>query len=51
MILNANSIVEHVIQNKNGIMINLNVSVKTLYMQKKITVAFLAPVFVKILDI
>ena len=37
MIVNANSIVQHVIQIKNGIMINVNSSVKSVIPAKKIS--------------
>ena len=52
MILCANSIVQHVIQIKNGIMINVSVSVKIIvHAKKKIIAGILAHVFVKILSI
>ena len=46
MIVNANSIVQHVIQIKNGIMKHVNVNVKIIVHTKKI-IAILAHVFVK----
>ena len=49
MILNANSIVQDVIQIKNGIMINVNVSVTPIAHAEKIIVGILAHVFVKII--
>ena len=42
MITNANSIVQHVIQIKNGIMEYVNVSVKIIKHAKKIIVGILA---------
>ena len=49
MILNANSIVQDVIQIKNGIMINVNVSVIPIARAEKIIVGILTHVFVKII--
>ena len=46
MIPNANSIVQHGIQIKNGIIKNVNVNVKILLSTKKIIVGILANVFV-----
>ena len=46
MILNANSIAQHAFQIKNGIMINVNVSVKGVIRQNKTRVGILANVFV-----
>ena len=48
VIVNARSIVQHVIQIKNGIMINVNVNVKIIVRAKKIIVRILAHVFVRI---
>ena len=48
MILKADSVVQHVTQNKNGIMINVNVSVKSITGAKKIITGVLAYVFVRI---
>ena len=50
MIVNANSIVQHVIEIKNG-MINLNANVKSIMLTKKITVGILAHIFVRIVGI
>ena len=47
--INANSIVQHVIQIKNGIM--YNVSVKSMASTKRITVGIPAHVFVRIVRI
>ena len=51
MIVNANSIVQHVIQIKNGIIKHLNVNVKIIMSAKKIIVGILANVFVRIVSI
>ena len=51
MIVNANSIVAHVIQTKNGIIKHVNVNVKIIISVKKIIVGILAHVFVKIVRI
>ena len=51
VILNANSVVQYVIQFKDGIMINVNASVKSIIHAKKIIVGFPAHAFVKIVDI
>ena len=48
MILNANSIVQLILQTKNGIMINVNASVA---LAKMFTVGILAHVFVRIIGI
>ena len=48
---NANSIVQHVIQIKNGIMINVNVSVKSNAHAKKIIVGILTYLFKRIVGI
>ena len=48
MIVNANSIVEHVIQIKNGIIKQVNVNVKIIISMKKVIVGILAYVFAKI---
>ena len=47
MILNANSILQHVIQTKNGIMKHSNVRVTIIVSAKKIIVENLAHVFVR----
>ena len=47
MILNAHSILQHLIQNKNGIIKHVNVDVKIIVSAKKITVRTLAHVFVR----
>ena len=49
VIVNANSIVQHVIQNKNGLKKHVNVNVKIIVSAKKII--FLAHVFVRIVSI
>ena len=52
MILNANSIVQHVIQNKSGIIIkHVNVNVKIIVSAKNIKVGILAHAFVTIASI
>ena len=48
---NANSTVQHVIQVKNGIMINVSISVKSMMRAKQDIVGILAHVFVRTLDI
>ena len=48
---NANSTVQHVIQIKDGIMINVNISVKSMMRAKQDIVGILAHVFVRTLDI
>ena len=50
-IANANSIVQYVIQTKNGIMSHVNVSVKIIVHAKKIIVGILAHVFVRMRSI
>ena len=50
-IVNANSIVQHVIQIKNGRMKHANISVKIIVNAKKIIVGILAHVFVRIASI
>ena len=47
MILNANSILQHVIQTKNGIMKHFNVRVTIIVSAKKIMVEILAHIFVR----
>ena len=51
VIANANSIVEHVIQIKNGIMKYVNVGVKIIVSTKKIIAGILPHVFVRIVSI
>ena len=51
MILNANSIVQHLIQSKNGIIKHFNVNSKSIISVKKIIVGAIAHVFVKIANI
>ena len=46
MIVNAYSIVQHVIQNKNGIIKHVNVNVKIIVSAKKIIGGILAHIFV-----
>ena len=50
MIANANSIVQHVIQKKNGIIKHVNVNVKVIKSVKKILLGILAHVFVRIVN-
>ena len=49
MIVNANSIVQYVIQIKNGILKYVNVNVKIIVCSKKIIVGILAYVFVRMM--
>ena len=51
MIVNANLIVQHVIQIKNRIMIIVNINVKNIAPVKKIIVGILAHIFVRIVAI
>ena len=52
MIVNANSIAQHVIQNKNGIIIKHDiVNLKVIISAKKIIVGILADVFLRIVSI
>ena len=51
VIVNANSVVQHVIQIKTGIMINVKASVKSIVRAKNIIVEILAHVFVRIVSI
>ena len=51
MVLNVNSIVQHVLRIKNGIMRNVNVSVKSTGRAKKVIVGILAHVFLRIVSI
>ena len=46
-IVNPNSIVQHIIQNKNGIIKHANVNIKIVISVKKIIVGILEHVFVK----
>ena len=48
VIVNANLIVQHVIQIKNGVTKHVNVNVKIIVNAKKIIVGILAHVFVRI---
>ena len=50
IIVNVNSIVQHVIQIKKGIIINVNKSPKSIARAKKIIFGILAHVFVRIGD-
>ena len=50
MILNANSIVQFVIEIKKGIIKHVNVNVKIIVRAKKIIVGILAHVFVRIVS-
>ena len=49
MIGNASSVVQHVIETKNGTIKHVNVSVKIIVSAKKIVVGILANVFVQVL--
>ena len=51
VIVNANTIVQHVIQIKTGIIKHVNVNVKIIVSTKKIIVGILAHVFVRIVNI
>ena len=51
VIVNGNSIVQHIIQITNGILINVNVSLKSVISAKKIMAGILAHVFVRIVSI
>ena len=51
MIVNANSIVKHVIQIKNGIIKHVNMNVKIIVSSKKVIDGIPAPVFVRIVSI
>ena len=51
MILNANSVVQHVIQIKNGIIKHVNVNVRIIISAEKVIVGILAQVFVKTANI
>ena len=48
--VNANSIVKHVIQNKNGVIKHVNVNVRIISVEK-IIIGILAHVFVRIISI
>ena len=48
VIVNANSVVQHAIQNKNGIIKHFNVNIKIIVCAKKIIVGILAHVLVRI---
>ena len=50
MIVNVNSIVQQVIQIKNGIVINVNISVQVILGAKKIIFGILAYLFVRIVS-
>ena len=50
-IANANSIVQHIIQIKNGIIKHVNVSVKIIVSAKKIVVEILVHVFMRVASI
>ena len=51
VIINTNPIVQHVIEIKNEMMINVNVSIKSTVCTKHIIVIMLAHVFVRIVGI
>ena len=51
MIANVNLIVQHLTQNKNGVIKHVNVNVKIILSAKKTIVVILAHVFVRIVNI
>ena len=51
LMVNANSIVQHVIQIKNGIKKYVNVNVKIIAQAKKIIVGIVAHIFVRMISI
>ena len=51
MIINANSIVQHVIQIKNRTIKHVNVNVKIIVREKKIVIGILAHVFMRMVSI
>ena len=51
VIVNANSVVQYVIQIKNGIIKHVNVNVRIIVSAKKITFGILPHVFVRIVSI
>ena len=51
MIVNANPIAQHVIQNKNGTLKHVNVNKQNITIMKKIIVGILAYVFVRTVSI
>ena len=51
MIVNANLIVQHVVPIKNGIMTNVNMSVKSIARANKIITGILTHLFVRIIVI
>ena len=51
MIINANSIVQHVIQIKNRTIKHVNVNVKIIVSEKKIVIGILAHVFMRMVSI
>ena len=51
VIVNANSLVQHIIKIKNGIIKHVNVNVKIIISAKKIIVGMVAHVFVRIASI
>ena len=50
MIVNANSIVPHVIQIKNGITVNVNVTAKTIKRASKVIVGIQSHILVKLVE-
>ena len=50
-VVNGNSIVQHVVQIKNGIIKHVNVNVKANIRAEKIIVGILAPVFMSIVSV
>ena len=51
MIVNPNSVVQHVIQNKNGMLKHVNMNVKIIISVKKIIAGILAHVFLRMVSI
>ena len=51
MIVNANSVIQRVIQIKNGIIKHVNASAKIIPLEKKIVAGILAHVFMRIASI
>ena len=51
LILNASSIKQHIVQNKNGIIKHINVNLKVIVNATKIIVGILADIFVRIASI
>ena len=51
MIINPNSMIQHMIEIKNGLMTNVNMSVKNIALAKKIIAGILVHVFMSIVSI